>query len=243
MLKASKTHSTSSPLSTFVVQPPVWENWKFTTRPQNWVIVAASAATCLTEKSLNELNQSASQVKPLRRAPSSSAAVAVGTGDGNAPALVPSHGCGPPDDAVVMVCPSVVTGPSKIVLVAPSTRRLTETGAAPAVGAATAAMASATGSEPRMRLVMGHPFLEGHMADGRGQVSWLRAPRRAFPECRRHPSGISDASAPVSQWRDRAGFAPDFPGPPADEPGQHTPADERNATPVATIARRRAAIV
>jgi hypothetical protein len=32
---------------------------------------------------------------------------------------------------------------------------------------------------------------------GRGQVSWLGAPRRAFPGCRKHPSGISDASAPV----------------------------------------------
>ena len=34
------------------------------------------------------------------------------------------------------------------------------------------------------------------MAD-RGQVSWLRTQRHAFPESRRLPSGISDASAPV----------------------------------------------
>src|SRR4051812_44695562 len=71
LLKASNTQSTSSPLLTLVVQPPVWENWKFTTRPQNCVVLAASPATCLTEKSVNELNQSASQLKPMRRAPSS----------------------------------------------------------------------------------------------------------------------------------------------------------------------------
>jgi hypothetical protein len=68
--------------------------------------------------------------------------------------LVPSHGWLPPDDVVVMACPSVVTGPSKIVLDAPSTRTFTDTGAASALGAATAAMARATGSAPRMRLVI-----------------------------------------------------------------------------------------
>ena len=35
------------------------------------------------------------------------------------------------------------------------------------------------------------------MADDRGQVSWLGALRRTFPERRKHSSGISDASAPV----------------------------------------------
>src|SRR5918998_3171448 len=161
LLKASKTQSTSSPLSTLVWQPPVWANWRLTTRPQNWDGVALSPATCLTEKSLNELNQSASQAKPLSRAPSSRAAVAVGTGAGWAPALGPSQGWLPPDDAVGIAWPSVVTGPSKIVLDAPSTRRLTETGAAPAAGAATAAMARATGSALRVRLVMWPPLPRG----------------------------------------------------------------------------------
>jgi hypothetical protein len=35
------------------------------------------------------------------------------------------------------------------------------------------------------------------MADDRGQVSWLGALRRTFPEPRKRSSGISDASAPV----------------------------------------------
>src|SRR5215207_8819562 len=74
-------------------------------------------------------------------------------------------------------------------------------------------------------------------AVGRSQVSWLRAPRRAFPESRRLPSGYMRRLSARSQWRDRAGFTPDFPRPPAVERAQHTPpwADPKAA---ARIARR-----
>ena len=46
-----------------------------------------------------------------------------------------------------------------------------------------------------------------------------------------------------SQWRDRAGFAPDFPKPPADERRKHNRTTWARPPPVARIARRRAAIV
>jgi hypothetical protein len=55
--------------------------------------------------------------------------MAVGPGVGFAPPLVPSHLCGP-DWSPVTSWTSVTTRPSKIVLVAPSTRSLTLTGAA-----------------------------------------------------------------------------------------------------------------
>ena len=108
--------------------------------------------------------RSASQVKPLRRAPSSSAAVAVGTGDGMAPALVPSQGCGPPVDGVVIDVP--VGGHGAVEdrgRDAPSTRRFTETGAAPAAGAATAA---------RRERGKRAPDAIGHVATLSSRVVW-----------------------------------------------------------------------
>src|ERR687891_347863 len=50
-----------------------------------------------------------------------------------------------------IVCPSVVTGPSKIVWLSPSTRRLTETGAAAAAGAAIPKTGRNTACVPRDR--------------------------------------------------------------------------------------------
>src|SRR6185295_9367280 len=41
------------------------------------------------------------------------------------------------------------------------------------------------------------PLPRGSYGLGRSQVSWLRAPRRAFPASRRLTSGFRDASAPV----------------------------------------------
>jgi hypothetical protein len=61
------------------------------------------------------------------------------------------------------------------------------------------------------------------MGCGRSQVSWLGAPHRAFPERRRHSSGSMRQINARSQWRDRAGFSPDFPRPPADERAHPTP--------------------
>src|SRR4051794_24183302 len=84
-----------------------------------------------------------------------------------------------------------------MVCVAPSTRRLIVTGAALAAGAATAAIARAVRSEPRMRLVMWPPFLEGRLGRPGARSPGLglnAAPSRGAV---RHPSGISDASAPV----------------------------------------------
>jgi hypothetical protein len=69
------------------------------------------------------------------------------------------------------------------------------------------------------------------MGFGRSEVSWLRAPRRAFPESRRLPSGYMRRISARSQWRDRAGFTPDFPRPPAVE--------RRAAYPTASTPRRR----
>jgi hypothetical protein len=81
------------------------------------------------------------------------------------------------------------------------------------------------------------------MRAGRGQVSWLGAPRRAFPGCRKHPSGISDASAPDHS----GGTAPASHRTSLD----HRPmngviilrAPNRAQNTAATIAHRRAAIV
>src|SRR6185295_14863045 len=120
-----------------------------------------------------------------------------------------------------------------MVFVTPSTRRWIVTGAAVAAVAEAPLIARAIRSEPRMRLVMWPPFLEGRWAD-RGQVSWLGAPRRAFPECRRHPSGLSDESAPVHS----GGTAPASHRTSLD----HRPMN-RHSIPAATIADRRAAIV
>src|SRR3982750_3055482 len=100
LFKGSKIQRTSSPLLTFVVQPPLGVDLKFSASPQNWVEFEASPAIWSIWKS-SKLNQVPSHAKPFRRAASSSAAVAVGTGDGNAPALVPSQGWGVPmDDGV-----------------------------------------------------------------------------------------------------------------------------------------------
>ena len=51
---------------------------------------------------------------------------------------------------------------------------------------------------------------------GRSEVSWLGAPRRAFPVSGRLTSGSLRRIGARSQWRDRAGFTPDFPQPPAE---------------------------
>lgn len=51
---------------------------------------------------------------------------------------------------------------------------------------------------------------------GRGQVSWLPGwVGRTFPGNRCHPQWLARVAPATSltrsQWRDRAGFAPDFP--------------------------------
>jgi hypothetical protein len=80
------------------------------------------------------------------------------------------------------------------------------------------------------------------MGCGRSQVSWLRAPRRAFPGSSA-PQWLMRRLLARSQWRDRAGFSPDFPRPPADERLASYPHPWPNATAIARIARRQAAIV
>src|SRR4029453_4782027 len=130
--KASKAYRVSSPWFSFTWQPPTFENLPFTISPQNCVEVCGSSATRDTKKSVP--NQSASKVTLFSRAASSSAAVGVDTRDGYAPLFVPSQGWVPPD-AGVTSCPSLVTGTSRMVLLAPSPRTIEPTGAANAAGA------------------------------------------------------------------------------------------------------------
>src|SRR5947209_20624486 len=93
----------------------------------------------VTKKSLNELLHVAVQLKCPTLDASSRADVTVGPGVLFAPLLVPSHGCEPVESRVI-ACPVVRTLPSKIVLLAPSTRTLTVIGAADADAQATAHM-------------------------------------------------------------------------------------------------------
>src|SRR5215207_1437627 len=130
--KASKAQTASSPCVSLVWQPPELANCPFTTRPQNCDEFADSSPTRVTAKSSKLWNQSASQLMLCARVTSSRAAVGVGTGDGWAPPLVPSHLWVPPE-AGVTSWPSVVTGSSRIVWLAPSTRMVTPTGAESAV--------------------------------------------------------------------------------------------------------------
>ena len=178
------------------LQPPVRENRQLTSEGQNWDEVDGLRRQLLDGEVAEEPNQSASQVKPFRPR----AVVERGRGGRdrrrNAPALVPSQGWVPPTLASSWM-PVGRDGAVEDRLGAPSTRRLTETGAASAAVAEAPAMARRNERCPPDRLVIWPPFLEGRMGYDRGQVSWLGAQRRAFPECRRHPSGISDASAPV----------------------------------------------
>src|SRR3954451_18159602 len=84
-----------------------------------------------------------------------------------------------------------------MVCVAPSTRRLIVTGAALAAGAATAAIARAVRSKPRMRLVMWPPFLEGRLGRPGARSPGLGLNAAPSRGAARHPSGITDAPAPV----------------------------------------------
>ena len=69
-------------------------------------------------------------------AAATSAAPRVGTGAGLEPVVVPSHWCSVDSPVKRNGRMSVVTGPSNSVLLAPSIRRSTVTGAASAAGAA-----------------------------------------------------------------------------------------------------------
>src|SRR5918996_2303831 len=72
---------------------------------------------------------------------------------------------------------------------------------------------------------VGHwpPFPRGSYGSDRGQVSWLRTQRRAFPESRRLPSGISDASAPVHSGGAAPASHPTSLSPPALDRGNKKP--------------------
>src|ERR671915_764061 len=113
-----------------------------------------------------------------------------------------------------------------MVCVAPSTRTSTVTGAAPATGADAATMARAAGTAPLIWLVM---------ATLSSRVVWLRpGPGLLASDSAPRLPGKPSASqwhqrriSARSQWRDRAGFAPDFPKPPADERGKHNRTDGR----------------
>src|SRR5215207_3249959 len=197
--KASKAYRTSSPWFSWTWQPPLFENLPFTISPQNWDEVADSLATRVTMKSLKSWNQSASQLTPFARAASSSAAVGVGTGEGYAPALVPSQGCVPPD-GVVTSWPSLVTGTSRMVVLAPSARTVTPTGAAGAAGAATRESRSnaAESAVLRRRSDIEPPLPRGSC----GLSAGVRSPGfelRAAPSRRAvgSPVATCDASAPV----------------------------------------------
>src|SRR5215211_2972509 len=155
-------------------------------------------------------------VKPASLAASSRAPVAVGPGAGSAAPFVPSHVWGPAV-AVVTACASVVTGPSKTVRFGPSTRRLTVTGNAFAAGAeAKRSKSAATGAAPLIRSIMEPPFPRG--------LCWPRPESGllAWGSTSRLPGEPSTPQWPLrrlsarSQWRDRAGVAPDFPVPPAE---------------------------
>ena len=141
--------------------------------------------------------------------------MAVGPAGPGRPPLVPSHLNVPPA-GVVTWCPSVVTGPSNVVLRAPSTRTVTVAGAANAGAAHAVSRSSATGVARLIESVMGRPFLEGldGTAGGRSPGSGLHvAPSR---EAVGFPVALMRRLGARSQWRDRAGFSPDFPSPPAD---------------------------
>ena len=115
--------------------------------------------------------------------------MAVGPAGPGRPPLVPSHLNVPPA-GVVTWCPSVVTGPSNVVLRAPSTRTVTVAGAANAGAAHAVSRSSATGVARLIESVMEPSLPRGSRWHGRRQVSWLWAPRRAFPGSRRLPSGL-----------------------------------------------------
>jgi hypothetical protein len=98
---------------------------------------------------------------------------------------------------------------------------------------------------------MGSPFLEGLYFDlGRGQVSWLpgsiAAPSQVavgFPVAgtRCVPCAVFFAR---SQWRDRAGFAPDFPSHQAVfVADQRTPASRHESPAVCTVRADQGSVV
>src|SRR5690349_12649021 len=167
-------------------------------------------------KSSKPANQVPAHVSPLARDASSSADVMVGPGVGLTLPLVPSQGCGP--SPLSIGWPSVVTGPSNNVALAPSTRSWTVVGAAEAAlhaSNATAAVASARD----LMCILSLPFLEGSWWLRPEADSWLpglpsRLPRR---RCLPVASAAVSRTAPGcdgrsrSQWRDRAGLSPDFP--------------------------------
>ena len=163
-----------------------------------------------------------------------------GRGDGLAPSFVPSHVC-----VAAGRRGHVVTvgrhGPSKIVLVGALHAEVHGRRARPAPREPRPGQSRASAAESavrRRRSVIGAtPSSRVVWAFGRSEVSWLRAPRRAFPESRRLPSGFMRRISARSQWRDRAGFTPDFPRPPAVEREQHTP-PAASPPAAARIARR-----
>ena len=76
---------------------------------------------------------------------------------------------------------------------------------------------SAPGARGIRVVIESHPFLEGRDWLAGGRSPGFRAGRRAFPR-RGAPQWLTRVSRgrfARSQWRDRAGFAPDFPWPPA----------------------------
>ena len=146
-------------------------------------------------------SQSASQVKPASFAASSSAAVAVGLAR-HRPTFVPSQGVRCRRVGVVYDGARRSSRDRRRSCLDDALHTQVD-GDGRGDGAAGAATSgderSATGSAVRRSAIesLSHPFLEGRMGFDRGQVSWLRAPRRAFPERRQHSSGSCDASAPV----------------------------------------------
>src|SRR5437667_196100 len=118
----------------------------------------------------------ASHVTPAAIAPSSSAEVAVGPG-ALAGIRVPSQTT--VLTPLVMVLPSVVTGPSNSVCVEPSTRSCTVTGAA--IAAPHPSSTSTAASARDLIGIRSLPFLEGRSGLGRRQTPGFRVFRRPFP--------------------------------------------------------------
>src|SRR3954449_13126992 len=137
----------------------------------------------------------------------------VGPGVGLAPPLVPSHLWAPLPSPESTGWTSVVTLPSNSVVRMHSIRTLTVTGAALAVaGASAAATATRSTMAPERVFMISLPFREGFVACR--PEAGLLAPgfSLAAPSQEAElPSGPDAAGSSRSQWRDRAGFSPDFP--------------------------------
>ena len=162
----------------------------------------------VTRKSLKLANQVPSQLKP----PARGAVVERGRGGGagaGAGAVVGAVArMGSAAGGGSEVVPVGRDGPVEDGLLAPSTRRFTVTGSGRAPLRARPARAGGARRAERARKRLRHrATLSTRVVwAGRSQVSWLGAPRRAFPGGRRLPSGVMRRLSARSQWRDRAGL-------------------------------------